>query len=128
MSLDTLIETDLVNFRKEVLRNFKEQHPHIFAILEHVLTGHKNMVGMEILENGNSAGQFTFLLDGIDVAEVKCGTLNSSLHHPLLGIIKPYVTIERSAIEAMIKDEQFKDDIFHTFSKYLPDITFKFLQ
>lgn len=128
MSLDTLIAKDLVNFRKAVIASFKDAHPQIFSIVERVLKGHQNMVGMQVTENGVMAGTFTFVLDGIDITAVKSGELESAVHHSLFGVIKPYITIERSAIETMIRDEQFKKDLFSAFVKYLPDLTFKFLR
>lgn len=128
MSLDTLIQDDLVNFRREVIGCFKEQHPHIFLILEHMFSGRKNRIGIQVTEDGSIAGRYTLVMDGINVVEVKSGTLESALHHPLLGVIKPYVTIERSAIETMVKDEQFKTEIFTSIVKYLPDFTIRFMR
>ncbi|MCE5287453.1 MAG: hypothetical protein LLG02_16640 [Pelosinus sp.] len=128
MDLDVLIKEELVNFRKEVLGCLKEQHPHVFGILDRVLSGRKNMVGLKVLEADITIGNYTFILNGIDITEVKSGILESEVHHPFLGVIKPYVTIERNAIETMIKDEQFKKEPFSTLTKYLPDLTFKFLR
>jgi hypothetical protein len=127
MSLDTLIQEDLVIFRRKVIGCFKEQHPHIFSLLENLFSGRKNMVGIQVTEEGSIAGKYTLVMDGINVVEVKSGTLDSALHHPLLGVIKPYVTIERSAIETMIKDEKFKTEVFSSIAKYLPDFTIRFM-
>lgn len=128
MSVDTLIQEDLLTFRRNLIECFKEQHPQIFAILEHTFSEHKNMVGMQVTEDGNVIGKYTLMMDGIDVVEAKSGILDSALHHPVLGIVKPYVTLERSVIEAMVKDEQFKTEMFTASAKYLPDITIKFLR
>lgn len=128
MSLDTLIQDDLLNFRREMIVSFKKQHPHIFSILENMFSGHKNMVGMQITEEGKIVGKYTLMMDGINVVESKSGTLDSAVHHPFLGVIKPYITIERSAIEKMIKDEKLKTEIFSSIVKYLPDFTIQFLR
>ncbi|MDF2635530.1 MAG: hypothetical protein K0R78_2404 [Pelosinus sp.] len=128
MSIDTLIQKDLINFRHSILERFKEQHPHMYSILDHMLSGRKNMVGLQVYEGGNVVGTYTLMMDGVNVVEAKSGILDSALHHPLLGVVKPYVEIERNAIEAMIKDDQFKTEIFTSIAKYLPDITIKFLR
>ncbi len=128
MSVDVLIQEDLVNFRRKLIECFKEQHPHIFSILEHSFSGRKNMVGIQVTEQGKVVGKYTLIMDGINVVEAKSGTLDSALHHPLLGVVKPYVTVERSAIETMIKDERFKSEMFSSIARYLPDVTIQFLR
>lgn len=92
-----------------------------------MLSGHRNMVGIQVTEGGNVVGTYTLVMDGINVVEAKSGILDSALHHPLLGIVKPYVVIEHNVIEALIKDDQFTTAIFTAIAKYLPDITIKFL-
>ena len=128
MSVDTLIQDKLVNFRRNLIIGFKAQHPHIFTILENVFSGRKNMVGIQVTEDGNIVGKYTLMMDGINVIEAKSGVLDSALHHPLLGVVKPYVIIERSVIEKLVNDDRFKTDIFTTIAEYLPDVTVKFLR
>ena len=128
MSVDSLIQEDLVDFRRSVIANFKEQHPHIFSMVDRMLSGHKNMVGIQVTEGGNIVGNYTLVMDGIHVVEAKSGTLDSAVHHPLLGIVKPYAVIERAVVAALVKDDQFKTEIFTSIAKYLPDITIKFLR
>ena len=36
MSVDALIQDDLVNFRRELISCFKTQHPHIFSIAKYL--------------------------------------------------------------------------------------------
>ena len=128
MSVDTLIQDDLLNFRRSLVVSFKAQHPHLFTILEHMFSGHRNMVGIQVAEDGKVVGKYTLMMEGINVIEAKSGVLDSALHHPLLGVVKPYVTVERSIIEKMVKDEQFKEEMFTSIAKYLPDITVRFLR
>lgn len=128
MTVDILIQQDLVNFRRNLIQCFKMQHPHIFSILERVFAGRENMVGIQITENGTVVGKYTLLMDGINVVEARAGSLDSALHHPLLGVVKPYVIIERSVVEKLVKDERFKTEIFTSITHYLPDITIKFLR
>jgi len=63
MNVDTLIQDDLVNFRRNLIVGFKEQHPHIFTILENVFSGRKNMVGIQVTEDGNVIGKYTLMMD-----------------------------------------------------------------
>lgn len=128
MSVDRLIQEELLHFRRGLIQCFKEQHPHIFSILEHVFSGHKNMIGIQVTEEGNVIGKYTLMMDGIDVVEAQSGRLDSAVHHPLLGVVKPYVTVERSAIETMIKDDRFKTEMFTAIANYLPDFTIRFLR
>ena len=127
MSLDTLIKNDLVNFRQEIIKSLKEQHSNIFLVLERIFSGHKNMVGMQVMENGKLAEKYTFVMDGINVVEVKSGVLASEIHRPFLGVVKPYITVERNTIETLVKDESFKSDIFSSMSRYLPALTIQFM-
>jgi len=128
MSVDTLIQDDLVNFRRNLIGCFKTQHPHVFSIIEHTFAGHKNMVGIQVTEDGNVVGKYTLMMDGINVVEAKSGILDSALHHPLLGVVKPYVTVERGVIEKLVKDDRFKTEMFTSIANYLPDLTIKFLR
>ncbi|MBP2657482.1 MAG: hypothetical protein H6Q69_514 [Firmicutes bacterium] len=43
MSVDTLIQEDLVNFRRTLIEHFKAQHPQILSILEYTFSGHENI-------------------------------------------------------------------------------------
>lgn len=128
MSVDTLIQEDLVNFRRQLIECFKVQHPHLFSIIEHTFSGRKNMLGIQITEDGNIVGKYTLMMDGIHIVEAKSGVLDSAIRHPLLGIVKPYVTVERSVMENMVKDERFKTEMFSSVARYLPDLTIKFLR
>lgn len=128
MSIDTLIQDDLVNFRRSLLEAFKVQHPHLFSILDRLVAGRENRVGIEVLEEGKVAGKYTLLMDGVHVIEAKSGILDSAFKHPLLGTIKPYVVVERTVIEQLVKDENFKKAIFSSLANYLPDLTIKFLR
>lgn len=127
MSLDKLVQEDLVAFRKKGLEYFKAQHPHIFSIVNSIFSGRKNKVGLQVTEQGAVVGKYTFILDGIDIAEVKGNLLDSEVHHPLLGTVRPYITIERGALEKMIGDERFFTNLFSTIAEYLSDLTIRFL-
>lgn len=127
--LDTLVGERFVAFRRKLIHTFSENHPHIFAIVKSVLSDRQSKIGMQVLEKGQIAGNYTINLQGIDISEVQSGALVSDIHHPLLGTIKPYLVIERMTLEQLIADEEaFTKDIFTAFTKYLPEITLKFLR
>jgi hypothetical protein len=127
MNLNTLIQVDLLNFRRDLLLCFKEHHPQLFAISEKMFSGQKNMLGLQVTEGGKVIEKYTLMMDGINVVEAKSGTLDSSLHLPLVGVVKPYVTIERSVIEKMIKDKRFMTEMFTVSAEYMPDFTIRFM-
>ena len=59
---------------------------------------------------------------------MESGKLDSEIHHPFLGIIKPYVSMERHVLEKIIADENnLINDYVPTINKYLPETTIKFL-
>jgi hypothetical protein len=128
-NLDTLVTEKFVSFRRNVLHSFSEKHPHIFTIAQSLLANQQSKLGLQVLENGQIAGNYTIYLQGIDISKVEGGTLASEVRHPLIGTLKPYLIIERRTLEQLISEEAgFAADIFATFSKYLPEITIKFLR
>lgn len=127
MDLDTLIKEELVPFREKVLDGVQARHPHIFTAVNTITSGKENRMGLQVLEDGKIVGEYTFNLKGIRIASVDCGTLASEIHHPMLGVIRPYGVVERSQLEQMIKDEGFFHDLSATVPKYLPGITIKFM-
>lgn len=127
MDLDKLIKEELVPFREKVLDGVQARHPHILTAINTIVSGKENKMGLQVLEDGKVVGEYTFNLKGIRIASVDCGTLLSEIHHPMLGVIRPYGVIERSQLEQMIKDEGFFNDLLATVPKYLPGITIKFM-
>jgi len=148
MSVNTLLQEDVVNLnymkgitvlvqeglvfsRRDLIRDlisrFKEQHPCFFPIVKSVLSGHKMMIELQITESNVIVEKYTLLMDGIDVLEIQSGKFDFTMQHPLVNVVKPYIRIERSAIEAMDEDESFGTEIFSSIVKYLPDITIGFI-
>lgn len=127
MDLDKLIKEDLIQFRKKVLEAAQERHPNIFAVVDKVLSDKENKIGMQVTENSKVVGDFTFILKGIHISSVESGKLISEIHHPFLGVIKPYVIIEKSQIEQLIADQGLLNNLTAAISKYLPSVTIKFL-
>jgi hypothetical protein len=125
--VDVLVTEKLVAFRKQILEVLKEKHPYMIGIAESAMGGRKNKFGMLVTENGKVAGEYTFLVDGINIESVEAGVLDSAVKHPFLGEIKPYAVMERTDIEAMIGDEEFLTDTFAAVKKLLPKTTLKFL-
>lgn len=128
MDLDKLIREDLVQFRERVIEAVQKDHPHIFAVIDKLISDKENKIGMQVLENNQVAGEYTFNLKGIHVTSVDSGKMISELHHPMLGIVKPYVIIERSQIEKIINDQEFFRNLLSAVPKYLPEMTIKFMR
>jgi hypothetical protein len=125
--VDVLVKEKLVPFRQKVIEVLKEKHPYVIGIAESAMAGRKNKVGLLITENGKAAGEYTFLLDGINVEQVEIGVLDAQVKHPLLGEIKPYGVLEKTDLEAMLTDDLFFTDTFAALKKALPKMTLKFL-
>jgi len=126
--LDILVTKKLVEYRKDILKFFKEKHPYVVGMLETVFAGKENRLGLQVTDSGKVLGEYTFIVTGIQVSGTETGRLNPSLKHPLLGItIRPYILIEKAVLEKMITDESYKDDILGYMTRMLPDITVKFM-
>ncbi|WP_347491311.1 hypothetical protein [Desulfoscipio sp. XC116] len=126
--LDTLIKEKLVPMRKRILDSLIQKHPHIFGMLNNCFLDKRNKVGMQVTENGTVIGEYTFILNGLDIGDVQIGMAASEIHHPM-GVIKPYAIVEKRALEEMLNDEQkFTAEPFAALQKYMPDITIKFLR
>ncbi|HMM22229.1 MAG TPA: hypothetical protein PKA10_16030 [Selenomonadales bacterium] len=125
--LDRLILDQFVPFRERVLAAVREKHPYLLSMINAFLANKENRVGMQVTENGQVVGEYTFHLAGIQVVKTESGKLESEVHHPFLGVVKPYVLVERAALERMIADEAaFSADVFAALPKYLPELTIKF--
>ncbi len=126
--LDSLVTKQLVEYRENILKAFKEKHPYVVGMLETVFSGKENRVGLQVTDSGKVLGEYTFVVTGIQISSTETGSLDSSLKHPLLGItIKPYILIEKEVLEKMIKDESYKEDLLGYITRILPDLTVKFL-
>ncbi|SMC80337.1 hypothetical protein [Sporomusa malonica] len=125
---DQLIKEKVLPFREKMIGIIKEKHPYMYSVANSVLAGRKNKAGLQVTQEGQVIGEYTFHLDGIHIQSVECGKLDSGIHHPFLGLVKPYGVLERSTIEQMLEDEGFTSELFGTIVKYLPGVTIKFLR
>ncbi|MDR3602834.1 MAG: hypothetical protein P4L49_20545 [Desulfosporosinus sp.] len=126
--VDALIKEKVVPMRKRVVEGLVQKHPHILGMVDKYMAGNNNKIGVRVTENGSTIGEYTFLLSGLQVSDVECGILSSELHHPL-GIIRPYLIIEKNVLEKVLNDEQdFINEPFTATRKFMPDITIKFLK
>jgi hypothetical protein len=126
--VDILIKDKLLPLRKKALDTLAEKHSYIFSAVNRYLQGKNNKAGLRVTEDGKTVGEYTFLLDGMHIVDVKSGVLESEIHHPF-GVLKPYGIMEKSVLERALQDEQaFIDEPFNAIRKYLPDITIKFLR
>jgi hypothetical protein len=125
--VDTLVKEQLIPMRKRVVEGLLQKHPHILGMLDSYMAGQDNKIGMRVTEDGSTVSEYTFHLNGLQVSEVECGVLVSELHHPL-GIIKPYLIIEKNVLGKVLNAEQnFINEPFTAARNFLPDITIKFL-
>ena len=127
--VDALVRDRLLPLRERIVDAFAAKHPHWNTMIGAFLNNKENKAGMQVVENGQIVGQYTFHLTGMRIRDTEYGKLDSAINHPLMGLIKPYLIVERRALEKMIGDEaNLTNEPFSTAAKYLPDITFKFLQ
>lgn len=126
-NLDSFVLEKFVPFREQILETLKEKHPLVLTTVDSVFKGKQMKIGMKVLNNGNVAGTYTFFLDGIHIVNTQSGIIESEINHPFLGLIKPYVEIEQSAMEQMTVDPEFTCEPFSALVRYLPSITIKFL-
>jgi hypothetical protein len=123
--IENLIKEQFVPFRQRLVEMLRRKHPYILSTVDKILADKKNRIGMQVTENGKVMGEFTFHLDGIDIEKTEAGSLSPELHHPFLGVIRPYVMVERSAIEKVMKDDALFESLT-AIANYLPDMTLKF--
>lgn len=127
--IDDLVINRMVPMREKIVNALREKHPQIFKVIEAVLAGQDNKIGLQVLEGGRVAGEYTFNLDGIRIKRTDPGRLDSGIHHPFLGLVKPYFIVESSTLEKFLGDEaSIMADPFAAAGKYFPDITVKFLK
>lgn len=125
--IDKFIQEELAPFYKRAFEGFKENHPGCYSVISSFLAGKKNYMGMRVTENEQVLGEYTVYLDGANFSHIDNGVLSSEIHTPV-GIIKPYIILEKDVLERMILDEQnFIKEPFVTKMKYHREITIKFL-
>ncbi len=125
---DRLITEQVVPFREQILDILKEKHPYFYSVANSVFAGRKIMAGLQVTQDGQVVGEYTFHLDGLHIESVDTGKLDSGVHHPFIGLVKPYGVMEKSVIERFVSDEGVTTDLMNALVKYLPDITIKFLR
>jgi hypothetical protein len=126
--VDYFVKNELVPFRERLTDALSKRHPQLFSFINTLFTNQGNKFGLQITENGRVVGEYCLHMNGTRITDVETGKLDSEIHHPLLGVLKPYSIIERDALEKMISDEDnLINDYPHNAIKYLPDVTIKFL-
>jgi len=126
--VDRLVLEKFVPFRERIIDAVQSKHPHIFTMINALMAGKQNKVGLQVTEGGKMVGEYTINLDGMRISRTDTGKLESEFHHPFLGIVKPYAIIERGKLEKLIADEPaFSADLLATMARHLPDLTIKFM-
>lgn len=124
---DTFVLEQLVPFREQMIEIMRSKHPQFVAMIETLLKNRLNRIGFRILQEGQLLGDYTFHLNGIHIVETEIDKLASGIELPLMGMIRPYVEIEKALLEAMLTDEEFKNAPFSAAGKYMSGVTLKFL-
>ncbi|MBP2650103.1 MAG: hypothetical protein H6Q74_928 [Firmicutes bacterium] len=125
--VEELIKDRFVPFRQKVIQTLKTKYPFILTAIEGVLSTKNNSIGLQVVDNGAVVGEFTFHLSGLNIETTECGSITPEFHHPFLGVIKPYIVVEKTALEIAISDDGFSREPLATLSRYLPNMTFKFM-
>jgi hypothetical protein len=128
-NVDTFVNDELIPFRNRLREAFSQKNPQLFSFVNNLLASQgENKFGLQVTENGRVTGEYSLHSDGTKITDVDSGKLDAEVHHPFLGTIKPYVSIERKALENIISEENnLTNNYGPTASKYLPDVTIKFL-
>jgi hypothetical protein len=127
--VDALVKNEFVPFRERLTEALSKKHPQLFSVINALFTHQQgNKFGLQVTENGRIIGEYGLNFNGAEITDVTSGKLDSEVHHPFWGTIKPYVSIERAALEKMIADENnLLNDYVPNVIKYLPVLTIKFL-
>ncbi len=127
--VDAFVKNEFVPFRERLVETLSKKHPQLFTFIGTLFTNQQgNKFGLQVTENGQVIGEYTLNFNGTKITDVESGKLNAEIHHPFLGTIKPYVNVERKALEQMIGNEdKISDNPIPTAVQYLPDLTIRFL-
>lgn len=126
--VDTFVKDEFVPFRERLTEALSQKHPQLFSFVSALFTNQGNKFGLQVTENGQVVGEYALHFNGTRITDVESGKLDSEVHHPFLGVIKPYTSIERRVLEKMIADENnLVNDYVPNAIKYLPEVTVKFL-
>lgn len=129
----TLSETDrlideFVAFRNQLTTTFRDKHPYLFAAATTVLAGKESKFGMRITEGGRPVGEYTLSLSGTTITGAVGGRLESGIQLPYIGVLKPFISIERDRLESILADrDAILADPFQAMLKHLPSMTIGFL-
>ena len=126
--VDLLVKEKLIPFRERIVDAIAAKHPMLISILDAILMAKSNRIGLEVTDGGAVVGRYTLHLKGIRIAEVEFNKLDPAVHHPLLGLIRPAVSVERRTIEALLADEdRIREEPFSSIARHLPGVTIRFL-
>lgn len=127
--VDILVTQKFVELREKALEVIRGQHPYLINIIEAAFGSKENRVGLQVTEQGQVIGEYTFYTKGIRVERAEAGKLDSLFKHPLLDLtVRPYAIMEKKTIEEIVSDNRMTQEPFQTLMKYLPDITIKFMR
>ena len=126
-ALDELVMRDLVAFYDTLLEAMQKAHPHSMSFASECFPGKKNRLGLEVLLDGKSIGQYTFHLQGLKITAIEAGTLDPEVHTLMLGIVRPYFILEEASLIRLLPDRELRVAPLSVWKQYLPDCMIKFL-
>jgi hypothetical protein len=124
---DKFVEDCFMPFYRRVHEAFRHNHQTWFSLFNSFLLGKKNHIGLRLIEAEKTIGEYTLFLEGAAISHLDSNIFSSEVNTPF-GVVRPYIVLEKSAVERMIADEKdFISDPFGTKMKYIRDTTIKFL-
>ncbi len=127
--LDFLIEEKLIPMRKRILETIQTKHATFYTIINTLLTGKEQIVGLVITEQGQELATYNIYTDGLQISKVEKGILQPKVSLPVLGEIRPVAVMEQRDLENLIADEEdFQQDLSKTLQKHLPAMHIHFMQ
>ena len=127
--VDRLVKDQLLSLRERMVKAFAAKHPQMYAMVNAFFAGKKNRFGLQVTEEDKVVGTYTLLLEGIQISKVEENRLEPEFHHPFMGVIKPYIAVEKSSLEKILADEKrLLEDPLQAMSAHLPAITVRFLE
>ncbi len=102
--LDKFIEQQVLPFHRQNVDALIKKHPYIIDFVNTILANKDNRAAIQVTDSGKVIGEYTLYLDGLFIVKVDSGRLDSQIHHPFLGVVKPYVVVERVVLEKILAD------------------------
>ena len=102
--LNLLVTQKLVPFKEKNLILFSEKFPILYTALSKLLDGQTCKIGFQITESNIVIGTYTLTINGVHIVHIESGSLDPELTLPWIGMIKPYVIMEKKDFEESLEE------------------------